>query len=108
MTSGTGVRTVAPMDNDVANIKLWEGSALWARAFARLYDPLLWAGERAGLRDLRRDLLREARGIAVELGGGTGLNLALYPDDVEELVVVEPDAAMRDRLEKRARRANAR
>jgi ubiquinone/menaquinone biosynthesis C-methylase UbiE len=34
---------------------------------------------------------------------GTGLNLAHYPDAVEDLVLAEPDAAMRRRLERRVR-----
>jgi ubiquinone/menaquinone biosynthesis C-methylase UbiE len=37
----------------------------------------------------------------VEIGGGTGLNLAHYPAAVDDLVVVEPDPPMRARLEQR-------
>jgi ubiquinone/menaquinone biosynthesis C-methylase UbiE len=40
----------------------------------------------------------------VELGAGTGLNLRHYPDGLEELILVEPDAAMRRRLARRLRR----
>ena len=39
-----------------------------------------------------------ARGRTVEIGSGTGLNLPYYPDDLDELVLTEPDAAMRCRL----------
>jgi SAM-dependent methyltransferase len=77
---------------------------LWARAFAVLYDPFLWVGERAGLGALRRDLLRRARGRTLELGSGTGLNLGHYPEDLDELILTEPEAAMRARLERRLRR----
>jgi SAM-dependent methyltransferase len=73
----------------------------WAGAFAVLYDPFLWAGERSGLRALRAEQLSRARGRTVEIGRGTGLNLPHYPDDLDELVLVEPDAAMRARLERR-------
>ena len=31
----------------------------------------------------------------MEIGSGTGLNLPHYPDDLDELVLIEPDAAMR-------------
>ena len=44
----------------------------------------------------------------MEIGSGTGLNLPHYPDDLDELVLVEPDAAMRSRLEKRLRRSGRR
>jgi SAM-dependent methyltransferase len=84
------------------------GSGVWARAFAVLYDPFLWIGERAGLRAQREELLRHARGRTVEIGGGTGLNLSHYPDDLDELVLVEPDGAMRVRLEKRLGRSGRR
>lgn len=77
---------------------------LWTRVFAVVYDPVLWTGERVGMRTHRRELLRHARGRTVELGSGTGLNLAHYPDDLDELVLTEPDAAMRARLTRKLRR----
>jgi SAM-dependent methyltransferase len=78
-----------------------QGDSAWARAFALLYDPFVWAAERAGLRAHRKALLRRARGRTLEIGSGTGLNLPHYPDDLDELVLAEPDAAMRARLAKR-------
>jgi SAM-dependent methyltransferase len=80
----------------------------WARAFARLYDPFVWVGERAGLRAHRKQLLSRARGCTLEIGSGTGLNLPYYPDDLVELVFAEPDTAMRARLEKRLKRSDRR
>lgn len=80
----------------------------WSRTFAVVYDPVLWTGERVGMRARRRELLSHARGRAVELGSGTGLNLAHYPDDLGELILTEPDAAMRTRLERRLRRSGRR
>ena len=77
------------------------GDSAWARAFALLYDPFVWVGERAGLSANRKNLLSCARGCTLEIGSGTGLNLAHYPREVDELVLAEPDAAMRARLEKR-------
>jgi ubiquinone/menaquinone biosynthesis C-methylase UbiE len=68
------------------------------RIFAALYDRMLSATERAGLQDMRAELLAEARGRTLELGAGTGLNLAHYPDGVTELVLTEPDPHMARRL----------
>jgi ubiquinone/menaquinone biosynthesis C-methylase UbiE len=77
-----------------------EETTVWSRTFAAVYDPFLWFGERAGLRTLRKELLGSAQGCTVDIGSGTGLNLPHYPDDLDELVLAEPDPAMRCRLEK--------
>jgi ubiquinone/menaquinone biosynthesis C-methylase UbiE len=73
-------------------------SAAWLPILALLYDPFLWLGEIAGMRRRRKALLGNARGRVVEIGAGTGLNIAHYPDGVAELVLTEPDPAMRRRL----------
>jgi SAM-dependent methyltransferase len=99
---------VAVVQNGIPQVTRSRGSAAWARAFAVLYDPFLWVGERAGLRAHRKELLSRARGCTVEIGGGTGLNLPYYPDDLDGLVLIEPDAAMRSRLEKRLGRSGRR
>ena len=78
---------------------------LWTRAFAVLYDPVLWVGERVGMRAHRQDLLRHARGRTIELGSGTGLNLPHYPDDLDDLILTEPEVAMRARLKRKLRRS---
>jgi ubiquinone/menaquinone biosynthesis C-methylase UbiE len=72
--------------------------ATWGRLFAAMYDRSLRATEEGGLRQMRRELLAAAGGRVVELGAGTGVNLDLYPDEIEELVVVEPDPHMAKRL----------
>jgi len=92
---------IAVVKNDIMHATPSEGPAFWARAFAAVYDPFLWVGERAGVRALRKELLGKARGFTVEIGSGTGLNLPHYPDELDELVLVEPDLPMRSRLEKR-------
>jgi SAM-dependent methyltransferase len=79
-------------------------SAVWARAFAVVYDPFVWAGERAGLRGQRHALLDWSVGCTVEIGAGTGLNLPHYPDHLDALVLAEPDASMRSRLAARLAR----
>ena len=77
-------------------------------ASARLYDPFLALGERRGMRARRRVLLARAEGRVLELGAGTGLNLPHYPAAVRELVLSEPDAAMRALLERRLARSDRR
>jgi ubiquinone/menaquinone biosynthesis C-methylase UbiE len=75
--------------------------ATWGRTFSALYDRLMAGTEEAGLREKRRDLLASASGRTLELGAGTGLNLALYPEAVEDLILVEPDPHMVKRLRAR-------
>ncbi len=72
--------------------------ATWGRGFAAIYDRAFEASEEAGLRRMRAELLAMARGRVVELGAGTGANLELYPDAVEELVLTEPDPHMAKQL----------
>ncbi len=72
--------------------------ATWGRAFAAIYDRGLEATEEAGLRRMRTELLAGAGGRVVEIGAGTGVNLNLYPDEIDGLVAVEPDAHMAKRL----------
>jgi len=72
---------------------------MWSRVFATFYDPTLWLAERAGMRRRRAELLAQARGVTLELGAGTGLNLPHYPQ--VDLILLEPDPAMRARLTRR-------
>jgi ubiquinone/menaquinone biosynthesis C-methylase UbiE len=75
--------------------------ATWGRMFAWGYDSFLKQTEDAGLRDMRHELLSEARGRCLEIGAGTGLNLDHWPDAVEELVLSEPDPHMAVRLRRK-------
>jgi len=79
--------------------------ATWGRAFAAGYDRVLMRAERAGLAGMRGELLAAATGRTIELGAGTGLNLAHYPKAVTELVLTEPFAPMAARLRSRVRSA---
>jgi len=72
------------------------------RVFAGVYDRLMAGTEEAGLSDHRHGILAEARGRTVELGAGTGLNLAHYPDGVDELILTEPFPPMAKQLRERA------
>lgn len=71
------------------------------RFFAAIYDKLMAGTEEAGLTDMRAELLAGAEGRTLELGAGTGLNLAHYPAAVTELVLTEPDPHMARRLRDR-------
>ena len=72
--------------------------------FARFYDRMTAATERAGLGEMRRELLASATGRVLELGAGTGHNLEHYTGAVTELVLTEPDPHMARRLRERVAR----
>lgn len=77
--------------------------ATWGRMFSAFYDRAFEATEEAGLREMRRELLKQARGRVLELGSGTGLNLELYPHEgLDSLVLTEPDPHMAKQLRTRA------
>jgi SAM-dependent methyltransferase len=102
MAGPAAPRTVAAMTTTTTHpLAPPQHSTRWQRVFARIYDPLLSLGEHRGLRGRRRELLAQARGLTVEIGSGTGLNLALYPPSVGRLVLAEPDEAMRHKLARR-------
>lgn len=71
------------------------------RIFAALYDRLGAGRERRWLGPRRAALLAGAAGRVLEVGAGTGANLPHY-GEVEELILTEPDPAMRRRLERTA------
>jgi ubiquinone/menaquinone biosynthesis C-methylase UbiE len=76
--------------------------------FAAVYDRMMAAGEKAGLREMRRGVVSEARGRTLEFGAGTGHNLDHYTGAVTELVLTEPDPHMARRLRRKlAERAPA-
>jgi ubiquinone/menaquinone biosynthesis C-methylase UbiE len=75
--------------------------SLYGRIFAAGYDTIMSGTEKAGLAAHRAALLGGLTGRVVEIGGGTGVNLALYGPGVEELVITEPEEPMARRLERR-------
>jgi ubiquinone/menaquinone biosynthesis C-methylase UbiE len=79
-------------------------ATVWRRLGAVVYDPFLALGERRGMRDRRRVLLARTHGRVLEIGAGTGLNLAHYPGDLDDLVLAEPEDFMLRRLERRVAR----
>ena len=72
-----------------------------------IYDRfLMGASQQAGLADKRREALAAASGEVLEIGAGTGLNLAAYPrEGITRLVCTEPNAAMSRQLEARSSEA---
>jgi ubiquinone/menaquinone biosynthesis C-methylase UbiE len=78
--------------------------SLLDRTVAALYDPVLRRSELGWLGRARRELLRAARGVVLELGAGTGANLdhldVLAPA-VTRWIAAEPTAPMLDRLHRR-------
>jgi ubiquinone/menaquinone biosynthesis C-methylase UbiE len=72
--------------------------ATWGRGFAAIYDRAFEATEEAGLREMRREVLSKASGRTIDIGSGTGANLTLYPKQVTDLVLAEPDPHMLKKL----------
>ncbi|MBA2348581.1 MAG: class I SAM-dependent methyltransferase, partial [Solirubrobacterales bacterium] len=69
-----------------------------SKLLAAVYDKVNAGPEDAGVAALRGGLLSHARGRVIEIGAGTGLNLAHYPPTVAHLVLSEPDVNMRAKL----------
>jgi ubiquinone/menaquinone biosynthesis C-methylase UbiE len=71
--------------------------------YAAMYDRMSRRSDEAGLRELRHALLADATGDVLDIGAGTGLNLAHYDGKVDSLVLTEPDRAMLRRLQRTTR-----
>jgi SAM-dependent methyltransferase len=71
---------------------------LHERLFVAGYTRVQERSEAAGMREIRRALVADARGRVLEVGAGTGLNVPHYGPGVDELVLVEPAAGMREAL----------
>ncbi len=75
--------------------------SMWGRIFAAMYDRIMSGAEQRGLAAHRRALLADAGGDVLEIGGGTGANLPFYRDHVRTLTLIEPEAPMARRLQRR-------
>lgn len=73
---------------------------------AAVYDAVMWPFERFAIRAWRRRLAAEARGRVLEIGTGTGAQLAWYAPGTE-VTALEPDAGMLGRARWRAARSAA-
>ena len=76
---------------------------LMSRWFALTYDRSMARMEKAGFRELRERSIGQAKGEVLEIGGGTGSNLAYYGPAVSSLTITEPEKPMLKRLEKKVR-----
>jgi ubiquinone/menaquinone biosynthesis C-methylase UbiE len=72
--------------------------------FARLYALIL---EPLAARDgNRRRLLADLHGRVLEIGCGAGVNFAVYPPSVTEVIAVEPEPYLRERAQRAAESAS--
>lgn len=77
------------------------------QGYPAVHERVLWPLEQRGVRGARERLLARAFGQVVEVGGGTGEHLALYPPEtVEQVTVVGPDVWTRSMVERRAQAAS--
>jgi len=68
---------------------------------APLYDIAMKKTEAACLGEWRSQLLSQAKGRVLEIGGGTGANLQYYQEGLERVVVTEPDPGMKRQLDEK-------
>jgi ubiquinone/menaquinone biosynthesis C-methylase UbiE len=75
--------------------------------YARVVVPLLcdFGLDRPFVARYRQELLAAAGGNILEIGFGTGLNLACYPPHVRKITTVEPNLGMHRRARKRVEQA---
>jgi ubiquinone/menaquinone biosynthesis C-methylase UbiE len=66
--------------------------------FAAVYGRVMDTAENAGLREIRAGLFSQASGRTLEVGAGTGLDVAHFGPQVSDLVLTEPDPHMAKRL----------
>jgi ubiquinone/menaquinone biosynthesis C-methylase UbiE len=76
--------------------------SLFQHVFAAAYDPVMSPLEHRRLGERRRELLAGLSGELLDLGAGTGANLAHLPRSIRRVIAVEPDPAMVRRLHHRA------
>ncbi|MEV5001464.1 class I SAM-dependent methyltransferase [Nocardioides sp. LML1-1-1.1] len=78
------------------------------RFFARWYPSVMGRAEDAGQAAIRARHLARAQGRTLDLGTGNGFSVPHYPPAVTELVMVEPNPALRDQLHRRTADVRAR
>jgi ubiquinone/menaquinone biosynthesis C-methylase UbiE len=71
------------------------------RFFTAWYGFMMRLVDETGLREVRRSVLAQASGRTLDIGSGTGSNIPLYTERVEELVLAEPDPHMQRALRRR-------
>ncbi len=76
--------------------------SLYQHLFAAAYDPVMSSLETGRLGERRRQLLSSLSDEVLDIGAGTGANLAHLPEAVRRVIAVEPDPALARRLRRRA------
>ena len=71
--------------------------------FPRLLD---WTMASSTMSKYRKQLLQEVTGEVLEIGFGTGLNLAYYPETITHLTTVDVNAGMNQLAKKRIKEAS--
>jgi SAM-dependent methyltransferase len=66
---------------------------------AALYDRTMANSEAACLGEWRQQLLQNLSGRVLDFGSGTGVNLQYYANDLQELLLFEPDLHMQKMLQ---------
>jgi len=74
---------------------------LMGKLFTQLYDRIMQPLEQRGIAEIRKNLIRKARGRVLEIGSGTGLNFPYY-EHAEKVIALEPQQSMRERSLSRA------
>lgn len=78
------------------------------RFFARWYPGVMDRAERAGQAEIRARHLGAVRGRTLDLGTGNGFSVPHYTAAVTELVMLEPNPALRAQLQRRTQSVRAR
>ncbi|MEA5508725.1 class I SAM-dependent methyltransferase [Crocosphaera sp. UHCC 0190] len=60
-----------------------------------------WMMSQSPFPEYRQELLKDVSGDVLEIGFGTGLNLAYYPETVKKLTVIDPNSGMNRFAKKR-------
>lgn len=74
---------------------------LYSWLLAQSYDWAMCKTEQRCLNRWRRELLTQATGELLEIGAGTGTNIALYPAQLTKVTLSEPNLQMRRKLRKK-------
>lgn len=74
---------------------------LYSWLLAQSYDRAMRKTEQLCLNQWRSELLALATGDLLEIGTGTGTNLAHYPPQLTKITLSEPDSQMRRKLQKK-------
>lgn len=73
--------------------------------FPKIYDVAMKPLEATRFKKVRSDLIRNAEGIVLEIGSGTGINFPYY-EKAEQVLAIEPNPKMSKLAVKRGKKAH--